>query len=399
MERPPRVVIAGGGIGGLTAALACHHVGLAPEVYERAESARETGAGIQLGANAVRVLHALGLREALAEIGHQPEGIELRNARSGFLIAHLPLGGFAEQRYGAPYYQLHRGALHALLTATARSRRIPIHYGRHVDDFEQDAAGVDVILHSGARTRAEVLVGADGLASRVQARMLGERPPRFTGNVAWRMLVPAEALPRRPPPVAMAWLGPRAHFVHYYVDGGARINCVAVVETERWTDESWSTPGDPEEMRGAFTQWHPLVRSLLDATGSCWRWALYERPPLPRWSAGRVTLLGDACHPMLPFLAQGAAMAIEDAWALAQLLEQYDEAVEEALEHYQRVRRPRTARVQRQARDQGRMFHLASPWARLRRNLVLGFGSRFVPDIAMGRFDWLYGYDPVRRFA
>jgi len=244
-----------------------------------------------------------------------------------------------------------------------------------------------------------VLVGADGIRSTVRECLLGDDRPRYAGLLAWRGLVPTATLPPDLiAPAATVWLGPRRHFVHYYVRAGELVNFVGVVETQDVREESWVTEGTRAELAADFAGWHRDVRTLIVAADRCFKWGLYERPPLPRWSFGRVTLLGDACHGMLPFLAQGAAMAIEDAWVLARLLQDDEEVPVEALLEYERFRRPRTQRVQLASAAQGRIFHLDSRAAVAARNLKLGLGSRLLPELAMQQFDWLHGYDAVRGF-
>ncbi|MEE4361441.1 MAG: FAD-dependent monooxygenase [Pseudomonadales bacterium] len=401
--------IVGGGIGGLTAALALQDTDVTPVVYEARAEAAETGAGIQLSPNAVKVLHALGLRAPLAAIGHRPEAIELRDARSGRLIARRPLGAQSEARYGAPYYNVDRPALHAMLREAANARGIPVEAGMRCTDLLEEDEQVALVFE-GDRRSAGLVVGADGIHSRIRSLMLGADAPRFTGNVAFRGLIDADRIEAdrieadrsdvdaRAPRVT-AWLGAGRHLVHYPVSGGRRINFVAVVESDTWTDESWTTAAAPGELAAAFADWHPAVRALLGQAGDVWKWALHDRTPLPRWSDARVTLLGDACHPMVPFLAQGACMAIEDAWVLARCLEDRDEDEPRmALRRYQQARGPRTARVQRAAREQGERFHARAPLRRIARDLELGLGSRLLPELAMARFDWLHGYDAVARF-
>jgi salicylate hydroxylase len=394
------IAVVGAGIGGLAAALALAGAGLAPRVLEARDLAGETGAGIQLSPNGVRVLHALGLREGLAAIGHRPEAIQLRDARSGRLIAFRPLGRSSEERYGAPYYDVHRPALFRLLRDAVTGRGIPLETGARCTGFEEHADGVRVQLATGSLDAA-LLVGADGIHSRVREGLLGADDARFTGNVAYRAVVPAEAVPpslRRP--LVTAWLGPARHLVHYPLGDGGDVNVVAVVERDDWREESWTAAATGEELASAFRDWHPALRELLAAVATPWKWALHDRPPLPRWSSERVTLLGDACHPMVPFLAQGACMALEDAWTLARLLEDRDEETPAAaLDRYQRLRRPRTARVQREARQQGERFHERGRLKRLARDLELGLGSRLAPELAMARYDWLHGHDVVARLG
>lgn len=395
------VAIIGAGIGGLTTALSLHGVGLSPTVHERGELGADVGAGIQLSPNAVRVLHALGLRDALAAIGSRPDAVHFRDFASGRVIAHRPLGDVSEARYGAPYYQVHRADLVQLLLDAVRERGIPVEGGQPCSGIEMDGDGV-ALRCGDAELRSELLIGADGIRSTVREALFGKDEPRFTGQVAFRGLAAASGLPESClTPRATAWLGPRRHFVHYPLRGGSVVNFVAVVETRDREDESWTTQAESGELAAHFRDWHPDVRALIDAAPDCFKWALHDRPPLPAWTRGRATLVGDACHPMLPFLAQGACMAIEDAWVLARLLEDREDEHDPvpSLQRYPRYRRGRTTKVQQAAREQGELFHIAAPWQRTLRNLTLGLGVRMLPEVAMSRFDWLHGYDPVRHMG
>lgn len=383
------VVIAGGGIGGLTAGLCFAQAGYAVRLAEQAREFSEVGAGIQLSANATKVLFALGLEEPLRAVSFLPQRTELRHWRSGRTLSETPLGAVAETAYGAPYLHVHRADLIALLVSAARETPdLELLPGFRVEGFEQGEDHVAVQLGS-TTTRADLLLGADGIHSRVRECLFGAAAPRFTGNVAWRALVPADRLPNGlVAPVTSAWWGPGKHFVHYYVRGGELINCVCVVEQQGWETESWTEPGDREDLLQAFSGWHESLQQLMQAMDpeTCYRWALHDRAPLERWGVGRVTLLGDACHPTLPFMAQGGAMAIEDAAVLLRSLE-HEHAVEPALRRYERVRRPRTSRIQAGSRRNARIFHLRGlkAWAR---NLA-------VRRAAAGAMDWLYRYDPL----
>ena len=395
----PRIGIAGGGIGGLTLALACAEAGFTDvTVYEQAAQPEALGAGVQLSPNATRVLFALGLKRELGEVAFFPSAIEFRTWRTGYQVASRPLGQISQGRYGAPYYHVHRADLHAVLLNAARARGVRLESGCRCRGAGEDADGPWLELDTGI-ARHDVVVGADGIHSTVRASVVDSAEPSFTGHLAWRGMVPAAALPDAlVPPTATVWLGPNRHFVHYYVRGGELINFVGVVESDRWIGESWRETGDPAELAADFAGWHPMVQMLIEAADGVFKWALYDRDPLPVWTRGAITLLGDACHPMLPYLAQGAAMAIEDAWVLSRMLERWEDDPAQGLDEYQRYRRPRTARVQLRSRDQGREFHLHEPWQALRRNFKLALGSRLLPEIAMGQFDWLHGYDCVRGF-
>lgn len=393
--------IAGGGIGGLTLALACHEAGLADvTVYEQAAEPEALGAGVQISPNASKVLNALGLKAELARVGFLPQAIHFRTWRTGYLVASRPLGQFSQARYGAPYYHVHRGDLHELLLDAVRERGITLHTGRHCRGAGEDEAGPWLQLDEDI-VRHDAVVGADGIHSAVRSSLFQATEPRFTGHVAWRGMVRADALPKDLiSPTATAWLGPARHFVHYYVRGGELVNFVGVVETDRWTGTSWRQTGDPGELAEDFAGWHPLVHTLIEASSEAdtFKWGLYDHPPLPAWTRGHITLLGDACHPMLPYLAQGAAMAIEDAWVLSRMLERWEDLPSEGMAEYERYRRPRASRVQARSRAQGEEFHLRESWPMYKRNFVLAVGTRFLPEVAMSRFDWLHGYDCIRGF-
>ncbi|MGD8830714.1 MAG: FAD-dependent monooxygenase [Pseudomonadales bacterium] len=387
------ILIAGGGIGGLAAALGFAHRDFEVMLFERAAGFEEVGAGIQLSANCTRVLLDLGLGPALAPIAFLPERTEFRHWKSGRLLAATPLGDAATARFGAPYYHVHRADLIRLLAdAAAAEPRIRLHVRASVDGFVQDEAGV-TITAGGETHRGSLLVGADGIHSTVRAALFGAESPTFTGNVAWRALVPASRLPAgRIRPVAGVWWGPHKHFVHYYVRAGELINCVCVVEKAGWEVESWTAHGDHTELVADFAGWHPDIRLLIDSMDrdACFKWALFDRPPMPSWGLGRVTLLGDACHPTLPFMAQGAAMAIEDGAVLAHCVGAAREAggsTTPALARYQALRMARTARIQAGSRRNARVFHLTGigAWAR----------NRAASRASRGAMDWLYSYDAL----
>jgi salicylate hydroxylase len=321
------------------------------------------------------VLHHVGLAEALRAVAFVPQGTEMRHWRRGHLIASNPLGEAVVQRYGFPYYHVHRADLIAVLArAAAAHPAITLHTGARVSAIEEHADGVRV-LADGATHEAQLLVGADGIHSAVRSHLFGEQAPSFTGNVAWRALVPAASLPPGlVRPMSTVWWGPGKHFVHYYVRGGELVNCVCVVEKQGWELESWNERGEHAELRRDFAGWHASLQTLIDAMDpqACYKWALFDRPPLPQWGRGRVTLMGDACHPTLPFMAQGAAMAIEDAAVLARHaahgLAQGKPAA--ALTCYADIRRPRTSRIQAGSRRNATVFHLSGIKAWLRNRAV-----------------------------
>ena len=386
-------LVAGGGIGGMAAALCLARVGFDATVFEQAPEFGEVGAGIQLSPNASRVLHYLGLAQRLEASGFLPDGTEFRHWRSGRLIVGAPLGAAVREAYGFPYYHIHRGDLLRILVEAAQANpRIALRPDATVRSFAQTGGQVRLTVREGgaeAVHAGDVLVGADGIHSTVRAGMFGAEAPAFTGNVAWRALVPAERLPAGvAPPTASVWWGPRRHFVHYLVRGGALVNCVCVVEKAGWEREGWLERGERDELKEDFAGWHRNIQTLIDCmdADSLYRWALCDRQPLPRWSDGAATLLGDACHPMLPFMAQGAAAAIEDAAVLAACLGEAGD-IPAALRRYEALRRDRVTAMQRQSRRNGKLFHLSGPTAWLRnRGAKRGISS----------MDRIYSYDALQ---
>ena len=388
-----KVLIVGGGIGGITAALCLAQQGHKVEVFEQAPDFTEVGAGIQLSPNCTRVLIHLGLQDALRACAFVPEGTEFRAWRTGRVIARRPLGEDAIQRYGAPYYHIHRGdLLKVLVTAAASEAAISLHTDARVTNIDQDEAKVHLELQEAVCT-GDAAVGADGIHSFVRTALWGEEDPRFTGNVAWRALVPVERLPAGLiRPMSTAWWGPHKHFVHYYIRGGQLVNCVAVVEKDGWQVESWTEHGNYSELKADFAGWHSDIQTLIDQAdrSSLFKWALYDRAPMRRWSNGRVTLLGDACHPTLPFMAQGAAMAIEDAAVLAACLSGQSD-VADRLQRYETLRRERTARIQNGSRRNAKVFHLTGVKAWLRNRAANQAGARSM--------DGLFSYNPLQAAA
>lgn len=373
------VLIVGGGIGGLTAALCLARKGLAVHVFEQSEM-DEVGAGIQLSPNCTRILDYLGLDQALSKVCFLPEAVEMRHWKSGKTLSRNSLGSDMISRYGFPYYHVHRLDLIEILHQKARqSADIQLHRER-IDEFAQTERGVSVNNHS---VLGDVLIGADGIHSVVRAGLFGTEPPRFTGNVAWRGLVDAGKLPQDlVRPVATVWWGHGKHFVHYYVRRGELVNCVCVIEKSGWEVESWQERGKHSELKADFSGWHGTIQRLIDNMNpdECFKWALFDRTPLRTWSKGRVTLVGDACHPTLPFVAQGAAMAIEDAAVLADCLDGADD-ITKALRQYESRRMRRTARIQEQSRKNARIFHMRPPLSWLRDLAASHVGGRTMHEL------------------
>ena len=394
------IVIAGAGIGGLTAALALAARGFRIVVLEKAERLEEVGAGLQLSPNASRVLVALGLTERLKLRAVVPEAVSIMSARAGGELLRMPLGEAASARAGAPYWVVHRADLQsALAGAVADHPDIDLKLGATFEDVAPHAKGLTVVHRSGTIRRSDLasaLIGADGIWSTVRQHLFPEVQPRFSGLIAWRGTLDATQLPkdytaRR----VQLWMGPNAHLVAYPIAGGRQINVVAVLPGT-WNRPGWSTPGDPLEVMDAFAapRWPSQARMMLATVDSWRKWALFGVPDGCPWSKGPVALLGDSVHAMLPFAAQGAGMAIEDAAVLARHLSleaaESTAGISAALTQYGRARQARVRRVQRTARQQGRIYHLSGPLAAARDLAIRALG----PDRMLARQDWIYGWRP-----
>lgn len=381
------IAVAGGGIAGLTAGLALARAGCEVAVLEQAPRIEEVGAGLQVSPNAWRVLEALGVAEAIEPLSVEPRAIRMRRGRDGRTIARVPLGTAALERWGAPYRVVHRADIQtALAEALSAEPRAQLDLGERVDGFRRDGIGVAVSTRSRERS-FDGLVGADGLWSATRLQLTGEAEPVYSGKVAWRATVAADSLPGDIDPSETGlWLGRDAHLVHYAVRGGGEVNIVAIF-ADRWTEPGWSAPGDRREVMTRYAEWSRTARDIVAAPETWLKWALADRPPLSRWGTGPVTLAGDAAHPMLPFIAQGAAMGMEDGLVLARSLAATDD-VAAAFRLYENRRMRRTARVQRDARSNGEIYHLGGI-AAAGRDVTLGLLG---PERLMARFDWLYGW-------
>ncbi len=388
------VILVGAGIGGLTAALALSDRGVAVTLLEQADAIQTVGAGLQLSANATRLLFRLGLEAPLRAVACAPEAVEVRDHKTGALNLRTRLGAFGEARWGAPYLQVHRADLQRLLLHAAMSRgAIDLRLSAKVWSIDQDNSRAYVRLPSGEALAGDAVIGCDGIHSKVRVALWGDVKARFVGQAAWRGLAPAERLPASAlASIARVWTGADRHFVHYPVQGGALINVVGVVEQRRWRTESWTAEADPSLFAKAFQGWPAPVPDIIAAIQTPWLFAIHDRAPLARWSKGRFSLLGDAAHPAPPFLAQGAAMAIEDGEALArQIVSAPDVAT--ALTRYEHERKSRTARVQAWSRRNARLFHLPSVAARG----LFGAASqldRLTAAAPEARLDWVYDYRP-----
>jgi salicylate hydroxylase len=391
MTTKPKVLIAGAGIGGLAAAACLLKRGFRVRVFEQAPALGEVGAGIQVSANAVKVLYDLGLREALEAVAVKPKAFEFRRFDTGEQLHRVPLneGDNHVRRYGTPYYHIHRVDIHSLLADKVRELDPGcLQLGQRATGFTESGSDVTLHLANGASATGDVLIGADGIKSVVRPLILGATAARFTGQVAWRAVIPVERLPQGiMDRVVTVWCGPKNHAVVYFLRGGRLMNFVGCVERE-WEEESWTAKKPWSELKADYAGWHPDIQSIVDAIDhdACYRWAMNNREPVDRWSTDRVTLLGDAAHPTLPYMAQGAVMSIEDGAVLARALEG-SASVPAALDLYQRNRTERTARVVRESTEHGDIYHIADA-AEMRR----AFEEK---NIAKSRDQWLYPYDPL----
>jgi len=384
------ILIAGGGLGGLTAAICLLEAGHRVRVFEQVPELSEIGAGIQTSANSSRVLLNLGLRDQLESVAVKPEFYRLQLYSSAEVLNEISLAEQHETTFGAPYYHIHRAdLLGILLNKVNQLAPDAIHQGCRVTGYAETGDGVTLNLTGERNVSGDLLIGADGINSVVRAQMLGNAPATFAHQIAWRSTVPVERLPDGFMDLSCTiWCGPQSHMVVYYIRSGELINFVGCVDSDDWVDESWTQKADWEELRADFEGWHDDIVTLISAVDrdQCFRWALNNRPPRPDWSTERVTLMGDAIHPTIPYMAQGAAMAIEDAAVLTRALAE-SSILADALQLYQRNRYDRTTRVVHESSDNAELFHLGSEAA-----LREAFSKR---DLGGERGAWLFNYDPI----
>lgn len=390
-----RVLIAGAGIGGLTAALAALRQGHEVEVYEQASELKEVGAGVQLSANGTRVLYALGVGEELKSLSCEATGKEIRLWNTGETWKLFDLGKVSIERYGFPYFTVYRpDLLDVLARAVRRLKADAIHLGRKCVGFTQTDGEVRLDLEDGTTATGDALIGADGVHSPIRQTLFGADKPQFSGIIAWRGIIPMERLPARMERrVGANWIGPGGHVVHYPLRGGAVLNFVGALERTDWQIESWSARGTTEELAADYRGWHEDIQTLIRNIPVPHKWALMVRPPMPRWTVGRVTLLGDACHSMVPFLAQGAVMAMEDGLILARALTELDGDVASRLARYEEARRERTRRAVEGSADNIARFHdraLADPVG-ARQYVEREWAGHNVAS----RYEWLFRYDAL----
>ncbi len=390
MTKRRTILIAGGGIGGLTAAGLLLQAGHEVEVFEQAPELGEVGAGIQVSANATRVLRHLGVLESLESISVRPLRTEFRLHDTAEVVSEILLGDSHQERFGAPYLQVYRPDILRILEERVRELSpSAIHLSKALERYEEDDQGVTLHFSDGTTAHGDVLIGADGIKSAVRAQMHGKEPANYTGNVAWRVLVPAEKLPPNfQPPIFVNWMGPDKHMVVYWVNAGKVLNFVGCVEKPEWTQEGWAIKAPWEDLKADFAGFHPDVQTMIDAADrdNCFCWALNNRPRLNFWSTGRVSLLGDSAHPTLPYMAQGAVMAIEDAAVLMRAFDEFGDLAA-ALKAYEQARIDRTARIVNESTEHARLFHFQT-----HEEFREAFARK---DPSKDRALWLYNYDPL----
>jgi salicylate hydroxylase len=385
-----KILIAGAGIGGLAAACCLTKAGHRVEVYEQAPQLAEVGAGIQVSANAMHVLRYLGLGDSFARVGVSPRAYIFRLHDTGEVIQRFSLSEEHERLHGAPYIQLHRADFHEILATGLRNLDPKaVRLDHKVVGFSESDDGVQLRFANGSTAQGDLLIGADGLKSAVRGQILGAAEATYTGDAAWRITVPAERLPPDLLEQAMSvFMGPGGHAVCYYLRGGRLLNFVGLVETDDVSEESWTVKFPWDRLKADFRGWHPIIQTIIDAADKdqCYRWSLHNRAPTRNWSTNLATLLGDSAHPTLPYLAQGAAMAIEDGAVLTRALSLAD-TIPAALQLYQRNRIDRAARIVNQSSANRELFHLRSVEA-----IRAAFAKR---NEGADRNRWLYSYNPL----
>jgi salicylate hydroxylase len=395
MDRALRVGIIGAGIGGVTLARALKQRGIEARIFERATMFGEVGAGVQMTPNAVKVLSALGLEDQLKKIGFLPQAMVGRNWKTARELFRTPLKESCPDLYGAEFYHVHRADLHAALASDIEPGQAT--FGAQCSGLIQHANTAAAQFADGTEFEADLIVGADGVRSVIREQLWGQEAANYTGHMCWRALVNVDKHPLPfVSPDSSFWMGPKGHVVTYYVKGGSMVNIVAVNESPAWVEESWNAKSTQQEMLAGFEGWHPNLIELFKRTDpdAIFKWGLFDRDPMKTWSKGNATLLGDAAHPMLPFLSQGAAMAIEDGYVLAQSLAFHGpRQLQQALSAYEMERLPRTSRVQLEARERGRTYHLPSAWSQLKRDMTYRWRQLLNPNAVGIQANWVYEYD------
>lgn len=391
MSQSPTVAVIGGGLGGLATAIALSKQGFEVDVFERTQQLGEVGAGINISPQATKALRLIGLAEGLDEVGDRVSGQIQRSMYTGEQLVETDLSspGSAADRFGAPYYVFHRADLLDLLAESVDPSRI--HLGHKCVGLTERDDEVLVEFENGNTFAADIVVGADGIHSRVRRYLYGEDDAQFTGQMVWRAQLDAKSLPSDilGPHGFCGWIGKGSHIMSYFLRGSDIINITTQSDSDSWVEEGWSTPGEPADMRACFPGAAPQLQSLLDAVTNCSKWGLFGRQPTSEWGRGRVQLIGDAAHPMLPNAGQGAAQAFEDAYVLSRWLDAYRLDPEAALAGFRNVRVPRAHAIQRQSFANSKLVH-AGDWEKRQDT----FKERVkTGDTPLG-MNWIYGYEP-----
>ncbi len=380
--------VIGAGIGGLAAALALAKRGAKVQVFEQASQMAEVGAGLQISANGVKVLTALGLNIVADNQGNMPGQVELCDYKSGRVITKLPLNQTAD----APFLQLHRADLLATLAAGCSREHVGIHLGQQAEVLDTENG----VLSAAPDTHFDIVIAADGVRSACRETHFAGEKPTFTGQAAWRALVPAADFPAfKGQGGTRLYLGPNRHLVIYPLRDRSLINIVAAEDRAAWTAEGWNQQDAAASLQRAFSGWCPYTRDLLACVVDPLLWGLFAHPTLSKWSRGRVALLGDAAHPMLPYMAQGACMGLEDAWVLAAALDHRDD-VPTALQSYEHLRKPRATKVQQTSFGNSKIYHASNPLLRFGLHAGMGIAGKLAPGLLTDRFDWIYRLDVTK---
>lgn len=387
-----RAVIVGAGIGGLTTALCLHKFGWQVRIVEKSDGIDEVGAGIQLSPNAMRIFEKLDLDKEIVDAGFLPEAIEMRLGISGMRLIRSEVKRGCIRRYGSPYVHIHRADLIDVLVKAVNSRlsKDAIALNSEFEAYENGEDEVTVSCTGQNQIECDLLIGADGIHSSVRTQFLGSDRPSFTGNVAWRAVVPVESLKNSvPDPTACIWVGRKKHAVTYLLRNGELANLVAVVEHNEWVNEDWTAEGSREEALKDFEGWHPTITSIIANSNLLYKWALCDLRPLPKWSDGRVVIIGDAAHPMLPFVAQGGAMSIEDAWVLANCVSK-NKSIKESLNDFYDLRIERTTMIQKMSRKNAILFHLSALSKRIVSYMPIWVIGKLFPQFGLSLQDKIY---------
>ena len=390
MTRVTTIAIIGGGLGGLATANALATFGFDAEVFERSATLTEVGAGINTSPQGVKALQAIGLTEQIAAVGNSSAGIFSRNMQTGEQLQFLDRRA-TTQRYGAPYYTFHRADLLTALQSGVDPARI--HLNHHLTGIEEESSAILLTFANGTTFKADIVIAADGIHSVVRRALYGDDNPTYTGQMVWRALLDGNDVPPEvmEPTGHIQWLGPGCHLLAYYLRGTSVVNIVTQEDTEKWVEEGWSIPGDPDEMRASFPDPEPRLKTLLSVVTKCSKWGLFTRPLTDNWGHGRIQLIGDAAHAMLPNAGQGACMAFEDAYILARWLDAMRDDPVEALKNFRRIRIPRVHGVQRISFAYAKLKHMRDRTAQ--KEMISKANSGGINS------EWIWGYEPVEDWA